>query len=81
MIQIRKITPPTVDIYGPGDVFIGTFNEYEFLDFRVQIKKNQVNCYYLIFNGEKIRIDRNGELEKYPVGMMDTITDLLVKLI
>ena len=81
MIQINKITPPTVDVYGSGDAFLGTLNEYELLDFRVQIKENRATGYYLIHNGEKIRIDQNGKPESWPDGLLDTMPNLLVKLI
>jgi hypothetical protein len=56
-------------------------NEYEFLDIRVQIKKAQVFGYYLIFNGKKIQIDKNGELEDYPQGLLDTMTGFYFELI
>lgn len=80
MIQIRKITPPTVDIYGPGDVFIGTFNEYELLDFRAQIKENQVSGYYLIVNQEKVQLDQDGAPERWPEGLLDAMPNLFSKL-
>lgn len=28
MIQVKKITPPTVDLYAPDDTHLGTLNEY-----------------------------------------------------
>lgn len=81
MIQIRKITPPTVDIfYGPGDVFIGTFNEYELIDFRIQIKENQVSGYYLIVGDETVQIDQNGNPDHWPEGLLDLMPDLMSKL-
>lgn len=81
MIQINKIIPPTLQVYEPNENLIGTVNEYEFLDLRVQIKKLQLSGYYLIFNGKKVRIDRNGELEEYPIGLLDTMTNFYWELI
>lgn len=81
MIQINKITPPTLDIYTPNDELLGTVNEYEFLDIRVQIKKAQIFGYYLIFKNKKVRIDRNGELEEYPLGLLDTMSGFYCELI
>jgi hypothetical protein len=81
MIQINKITPPTLDVYEPSGNLLGTVNEYEFLDIRGQIRKAQTFGYYLIFKGKKIRIDKNGELEEYPHGLLDTMTDLYLKLL
>ena len=81
MIKINKIEPPIVDVYNPNDELIGTVNEYELLDIRVQIKKAQVFGYYLIFKGIKVRVDKNGELEKYPKGLLDTMTGFYMELI
>jgi sporulation protein YlmC with PRC-barrel domain len=80
MVKINKIAPPTLQIYTPNGELLGTVNEYEFLDIRVQIKKQQVSGYYGIFNGERINIDRNGELEKYPNGLLDTMTGYYLEL-
>lgn len=81
MIKINRITPPTLDIYKPSGKLLGTVNEYEFLDIRVQIKKEQIFGYYLIFNGEKVQIDKNGELEEYPLGLLDTMSGFYFELI
>lgn len=81
MIKINRIKPPTLDIYEPSGKLLGTVNEYEFLDIRVQIKKEQIFGYYLIFNGEKVQIDKNGELEEYPLGLLDTMSGFYFELI
>jgi len=81
MIQINKIIPPTLDIYQPNGELLGTVNEYEFLDIRVQIRKAQLSGYYLIFKDKKVRIDRNGELEEYPLGLLDTMSGFYCELI
>lgn len=81
MIKINKITPPTLDVYTSNGELIGEVNEYEFLDIRVQIKKLQLSGYYLIFKGKKVRIDRNGELEDYPIGLLDTMSRFYCELI
>ena len=81
MIQINKITPTTLDIYNPDGELIGAVNEYEFLDIRVQIKKEQIFGYYLIFKGQKVKIDKNGELEEYPIGLLDTMSGYYCELI
>lgn len=81
MIKINKIEPPKLDLYTPDGSHLGCINEYEFLDARVQIKKKQVFGYYLIFNNEKIRLDKNGELEIYPKGLLDTMGNFYMKLL
>ena len=81
MVQINKITPPTLDIYDPSGKLLGTVNEYEFLDIRVQIKEAQAFGYYLIFKDKRVRIDKNGELEEYPLGLLDTMSNFYCELI
>lgn len=81
MIPIIKITPPTVELYDPNDKFVRTINEYELLAIRVHIKKSGLSGYYIKFNQQNIRIDRNGELEEYPKGLLDTMSNYLLQLI
>lgn len=81
MIQIKKITPQTVDLYSPDGIHLGALNEYEFLAARVEIKERQERGYYCIFNDRKIRLDENGTLEEYPIGMFDTLTNFYMELI
>lgn len=81
MIQIKKITPPTLEIYNRNGELLGEVNEYEFLDIRVQIRKAQISGYWLIFKNKKVRIDRNGELEEYPIGLLDTMSNYYYQLL
>lgn len=81
MIEVKKIEIPKCDLYSPDDIHLGELNEYEFLDARVQIKEKQLKGYYAIFNSKKIRIDRNGTLEEYPIGMFDQLGDLYCRLL
>ena len=81
MIKVKKIEVPKCDLYSPDDTHLGKLNEYEFLDARVQIKEKQLKGYYAVFNDKKIRIDRNGTLEEYPIGMFDQIGYLYCRLL
>lgn len=81
MIQVKKITPPTVDLYAPDDTHLGTLNEYEFLDAKAQIKELQETGYYCVFEGKKIKIDRNGTQEDYPVNMFHQLGDCYMRLL
>ena len=81
MITIKKIIPPPADLYDPNNTLLGTLNEYELLDARVQIKKANESGYYIIFNKEKIRIDRQGEMESYPIGLFDLMSGFWCELI
>jgi hypothetical protein len=80
MIKPKTIEVPKVDLYSPDGIHLGILNEYEFLDLRVQIKEAQISGYYVIFNGSKIPIDRNGTLKEYPIGLFDQLSDLYFRL-
>lgn len=81
VIKINKIAIPNVELFTPNCESLGIINEYELLDVRVQINKSKVSGYYLIFNNEKIRLDRFGELEYYPIGLLDTWSNYLLQLL
>ena len=81
MITISKINPPTLEVFTPDGKLLGVVNEYEFLDLRVQIKKAQEFGYSFIFNNQKFLIDKNGELEDYPKGLLDTMTNFYLQLL
>lgn len=81
MIKLKVIESPLVSVYDPEGSFMGTANEYELLDLRVQIREANVSGYFLLFNGKKIRIDRKGELEDYPKGLLDTMSNFYFKLL
>lgn len=81
MIQINKITPPTLEIYDPDNNSLGFVNEYEFLDIRVQIKELHLSGYSFIFKNQKFKIDKNGNLEYYPEGLLDTMSNYYAKLL
>lgn len=81
MITIKKIIPPTVDLYAPDGTYLGNLNEYEFLDAKVQIKELQETGYYCVFDGMKIRIDRNGRQEEYPANMFHQLGDCYMSLL
>lgn len=81
LIKINEISSPEFEIYTPDNILLGIINEYEFLDIRVQIKKLQLSGYYIRFNNQKIKIDRNGHLDHYPEGLLDTMSKYYSKLI
>ena len=59
-------------MFNPDGESIGTINEYEFLDARVQIKEQQLSGYSFTFkNSKKYKIDRFGILEYHPEGLFD----------
>jgi hypothetical protein len=79
MIDIKRIVPQTVELFAPNEQSLGFINEYEFYDIRVQIRENQLEGYYLLFNNEKIVIDKNGKYNGKK-GLFDMIVNYSVKL-
>jgi len=71
MIKINKMPEQTVEIFAPDGKSIGFANEHEFNDIKLQILKQDVEGYYIVFNGEKINIETDGQLEHWPPGLFD----------
>lgn len=72
MIQIREIKDKPAKLY-QGDSFIGEIDSLLVLnDVRIQIKNEQLQDCYLIFEGIKIDIDKNGGLNHWPEDFFDT---------
>lgn len=80
MIEVKRITPPSVLLFAPDGDFKGVVNEYEFHDIRVQIKENQAEGYYVVYKDTKVMIDKNGRIKNWPNGMFDEITNTLINL-
>ena len=86
MIEVINISPPVCDLYDPEGVFMGEINEYEFYDIRSQIKKEQVEGYYCIFNlphnnEYKFNIDKNGRSNDWCEGTFDLIEKSLMRIL
>lgn len=77
MIKINRITPPTVDLFSPNGDKIGVVNEYEFNDILIQLKRNYIKGYYVMFNGERINCIEDGKIDKQPDGFFDIIENQL----
>jgi hypothetical protein len=72
-IKIKVIEPETIEVFGPDGSSYGKLNELEFLDLRCQIKKNKQSGFYIYYNGEKVKIRRDGLMEKYVPIFVDSI--------
>jgi hypothetical protein len=79
MIQYNKIEPETVEIWNADGCF-ATVNEYEFNDIRIQIKKEKVEGFYVLFNGEAYAIDGSGNLSEHPKGLFEVFVNQLDEL-
>ena len=53
----------------------------QFIDIRLQIATEEVEGYYIIFEDEKISINKYGVCEKWPKGLFDVEADQVYKLL
>lgn len=74
---------PMSEFFDPDGNSLGKTNDDLVInDFRRQVRQCGVSGYYIIFDGrETIRIDREGNLDRYPDGFLDTYTKVLLDLI
>ena len=70
-----------VKIYDANDeLIVETDNDLVFNWVCAEIKEKQLSGCYIIFQGEKIRVDRNGTPECYPDGLFEHLADQLFRL-
>lgn len=81
MIQVKKIEPFVCEAFDPDDNSLGFLNDLELNDLRIQIIKEEVSGYYLIFEDQKICIRTNGVIDRYPKGFYDQREKQLYELI
>jgi hypothetical protein len=80
-IKVNRIAPFRAKFYSPEGKFIGRLNEYEMNDLRCQIKRNQTEGYYCLFEDRKIHFDKNGRSNHWPNGFYDLNEKYLRELI
>lgn len=75
-IEIERYDIPKVDVYKTDGTFYGTFhNSHECDMFRIKMLENDMtDDYYFVWNGIKIRVNSNGQMDKYPKYMYDKIS-------
>ena len=82
MIVPHKIKPFKCRAYYPDGKYFGLLNDFEFNDLRIQIAKEKAAGYYMMFNGKKIEITKNGRCSEWPIGFYDVwenqLSDLLL---
>jgi len=82
MIKINDIKDPAVDLYDPEGNKVGTIETMlQFDDVRLQILKQEVSGYYVIWEGEKIEINKDSTLNRWPNGMFDVTEKMLAEMI
>lgn len=80
MIKVKKIIPQVVECFDNENKFLGSLNEYEFLDLRVKIALNKISGYYVMFDGGKVIIEPNGKIKDWPSKMFTTMECLWAEL-
>lgn len=83
-IKPVRIFPETVDVYHDEEGYLGTVNEYEFNQFRIDIMSEYrgnkcVTPYYVLRDDIQYHIDYSGRLEKW--AFFDTIENQLRQLL
>jgi len=81
-IKVNEIVEPTCNLYNPDDEWIGQIEStLQLYDVRLQIKNKGVSGYYVLYHGQKIRIDKFGNVEKWPIGFYDKHETQLIGLL
>lgn len=78
MIKFNKIEPETHRVFFNGEL-LGTANEYEFNDLRLQVNALKIEGLSIEFEGKMYPIDKTGRLY-WPHGLFDLISEQLSKL-
>jgi len=81
-IVISEFPQPVCDLFGPDGVLIGQLtSEYQVNDVLIQIKRQCLQGYYIMFEGIKLEIAKEGRIYKQPEGFYDTITNQLIEIL
>lgn len=71
MVEIKRIPIQTVELFTPNNESLGFINNVEYNDVVLQICKQNIDGYYIVFDGKKINIDSDGQLDRWPCGLFD----------
>ena len=80
MIEVKKIVPQVVEHFDPYGNSLGYLNELECLDLRVQIAKNKISGYYLVFEDTNYYIESTGQFEDFPADVYRQPMELVCEL-
>lgn len=80
LIHVKTIIPQLVEVFTPKGRSLGLVNEFEFNDLRIQISKNRIEGYYLMYNDKKHNITVDGKLDEWSSGLFDIIEIQLSEL-
>lgn len=80
MIKVKKIEQPTAEHFAPDGTSLGFLTDLENMDLRLQIANEEAEGYYIVFKDKKINIDKDGEMDAWPVGMYDQMMKPMANL-
>lgn len=66
-------------LYSPSKQFLGVIrNEIVLLNFQCKVAKSGKRGYYLVYNGKKYPISKNGRIKNLPISYLDDYLDTLL---
>lgn len=78
----NNIVEESCQLFGPNDQLVGVIeNSLAFYDVRVQIKKQGLEDYYILFKGVRYYIDKDGKLPIWPIDLFVKEEEYLQQLI
>lgn len=81
-VIVRNDLDKPATLYNPDGCKVGEIkNDTAFEDVRRQIGLQRLSGYYIMFEGQRINIDRYGNAEEYSIGFFDTIISAVGDLI
>lgn len=68
-------------LFAPDGKYIGEIkNEYQFYDVQIQIVKEKVTGYYIVWKDHTLTFDEKGQLDKWPEGYYDRLHHAFAEL-
>lgn len=77
VIHVNKIELQIAEAFTPKGRSLGMINYFQFNDLCIQIKDNELEGYYLMFDERKHIIDKDGGLTRWTEGLFDLQTTQL----
>lgn len=74
VVYVNKIELQLAEAFTPKGRSLGMINYFQFNDLCIQIKDNELEGYYLIFDERKHIIDKDGMLTRWTEGLFDLQT-------
>jgi predicted ATPase len=79
-MRIKRYTYPMLDIYLDGEKVISVHNDVELARVQVAIAEGELEGYEVRYEDHIIPINKRGELQAWPRGMYDLVSQEMAKL-